>query len=55
MVCSSASMQSFSMMLNTDPGLTTVVCFTTQLEGFSSSQKESYGTFDWNLCRELAI
>ncbi|PHZ08296.1 uncharacterized protein RHIMIDRAFT_77437 [Rhizopus microsporus ATCC 52813] len=51
-VCSRISMQSLSMMLNTCPGLTTVVRFITQLEAFRQPKGELW-TFDWNLYREL--
>ena len=37
-------MQSLSMMLNTCPGLTTVVCFITYLEGFQAAKRRGMGT-----------
>ncbi|ORE05840.1 hypothetical protein BCV72DRAFT_132546 [Rhizopus microsporus var. microsporus] len=51
-VCSRISMQSLSMMLNTCPGLTTVVRFITQLEAFRHP-REKLWAFDWNLYGRL--
>ena len=36
-------MQSLSMMLNTCPGLTTVVRFITQLKGFQAAKRKAMG------------
>jgi hypothetical protein len=53
-VCLRISIQTLSMILNTCPGLTTVVRFITQLEAFRQLKGELWA-FDWNLYRELVV